>query len=220
MMGALSALVVGACMTAPLFAVLAFIAHTGRRGARRRCAVFDGRRARRAASDHRAWRRRTAAARGCVDGRRKGLLRRRAAGARRCGSCGRCSAASARMLLGALWLLIAAAALGLFAAGYRDAVRSGGGSAAASAPRSPSGRRRCSSGLAAGSTDPLRPLAVFAARGGEGGTSSTPNTAAEIRRSRRCARRRNSISPSKPPRGRRCSISTRTGASPARRWSI
>ena len=28
-MGALSALVVGACMTAPLFAVLAFIAHTG-----------------------------------------------------------------------------------------------------------------------------------------------------------------------------------------------
>ena len=42
-MGALSALVVGACMTAPLFAVLAFIAHTGNALARRRGAVFDGR---------------------------------------------------------------------------------------------------------------------------------------------------------------------------------
>ena len=51
----------------------------GRRVARRCGAVLDGTRARRAAPDHRSWRRYLAAARGRVDGRRQGVLRRRAA---------------------------------------------------------------------------------------------------------------------------------------------
>ena len=120
-MGALSALVVGACMTAPLFAVLAFIAHTGRRGARRCCAVFDGVGLGVPLLIIGLGAGTLAAARGRVDGRRKGLLRRRAA----------CGAAlwivwpvlggDAQMLLSALWLLIAAAALGLFSAATADA---------------------------------------------------------------------------------------------------
>jgi thiol:disulfide interchange protein DsbD len=75
------------------------------------------------------------------------------------------------MLLGALWLLIAAAALGLFAAGTPTMSiwrRLGRGFGAALAIWAAT----LLVGLAAGSTDPVRPLAVFAARGGGGGVSS------------------------------------------------
>jgi thiol:disulfide interchange protein DsbD len=76
----------------------------------------------------------------------------------------------AQMLLAALWLLISAAALGLFAAGAASLTiwrRLGRGLGAALAIWAAT----LLVGLAAGSTDPLRPLAVFAARGNGGGAT-------------------------------------------------
>ncbi|SAK98521.1 protein-disulfide reductase DsbD [Caballeronia ptereochthonis] len=163
-MGALSALVVGACMTAPLFAVLAFIAHTGD-------AVLGGA---------------ALFAMGIglgvpllVIGLGAGSLLPRA-GAWMDGVkvfFGVVLLAAAlwivwpviggvtQMLLAALWLLIAAASLGLFSSGVAAPVgvwkRLGRGLGAAFAIWAAT----LLIGLAAGSTDPLRPLAVLASRG-------------------------------------------------------
>ncbi|CDY76366.1 Cytochrome c-type biogenesis protein DsbD, protein-disulfide reductase [Caballeronia glathei] len=169
-MGALSALVVGACMTAPLFAVLAFIAHTGN-------AVLGGA---------------ALFSMGIglgvpllIIGLGAGSLLPRAGtwmdGVKVFFGVVLLAAALwivwpvlggvAQMLLGALWLLIAAAALGLFAAGTATVTiwrRLGRGLGAALAIWAAT----LLVGLAAGSTDPLRPLAVFAARG-------TPNAEAQ-----------------------------------------
>ena len=216
-MGALSALVVGACMTAPLFAVLAFIAHTG-------SAVLGG-----AALFS------MGVGLGVpllIIGLGAGALLPRAGtwmdGVKVFFGVVLLGAALwivwpvlggvAQMLLGALWLLIAAAALGLFAAGTPTMSiwrRLGRGFGAALAIWAAT----LLVGLAAGSTDPVRPLAVFAARRKRRREFQARNRP-RIRRSRRCARPRNSISRSKPPRGRRCWISMPTGASPARKWSI
>ena len=170
-MGALSALVVGACMTAPLFAVLAFIAHTGSAvlgGA----ALFSmgiglgvplliiGLGAGTFLPRAGVW----------MDGVKVffGVVLLAAA----LWIVWPVLGAVAQMLLSALWLLIAAAALGLF-----------------SPPAGPSSVwRRLGRGLgvaltiwaavllvglAAGSSDPLKPLAVLAMRsGGTGGTGS------------------------------------------------
>jgi thiol:disulfide interchange protein DsbD len=169
-MGALSALVVGACMTAPLFAVLAFIAHTGN-------AVLGG-----AALFS------MGVGLGVpllIIGLGAGSLLPRAGtwmdGVKVFFGVVLLAAALwivwpvlggvAQMLLGALWLLIAAAALGLFAAGTATVTiwrRLGRGLGAALAIWAAT----LLVGLAAGSTDPLRPLAVFAARG-------TPNAEAQ-----------------------------------------
>lgn len=169
-MGALSALVVGACMTAPLFAVLAFIAHTGN-------AVLGG-----AALFS------MGVGLGVpllIIGLGAGSLLPRAGtwmdGVKVFFGVVLLAAALwivwpvlggvAQMLLGALWLLIAAAALGLFAAGAATVTiwrRLGRGLGAALAIWAAT----LLVGLAAGSTDPLRPLAVFAARG-------TPNAEAQ-----------------------------------------
>jgi thiol:disulfide interchange protein DsbD len=170
-MGALSALVVGACMTAPLFAVLAFIAHTGNAllgGA----ALFSmgiglgvplliiGLGAGTFLPRAGAW----------MDGVKVffGVILLAAA----LWIVWPVLGPVAQMLLSALWLLVAAAALGLF-----------------SAPAGPSSVwRRLGRGLgvaltiwaavllvglAAGSSDPLKPLAVLAARGGVGGAAGT-----------------------------------------------
>jgi thiol:disulfide interchange protein DsbD len=170
-MGALSALVVGACMTAPLFAVLAFIAHTGNAllgGA----ALFSmgiglgvplliiGLGAGTFLPRAGAW----------MDGVKVffGVVLLAAA----LWIVWPVLDPVAQMLLSALWLLVAAAALGLF-----------------SAPAGPSSVwRRLGRGLgvaltiwaavllvglAAGSSDPLKPLAVLAARGGVGGAAGT-----------------------------------------------
>jgi thiol:disulfide interchange protein DsbD len=89
--------------------------------------------------------------------------------------------ATAAMLLSALWLLVAAAALGLFSAAAADASiwrGLGRGIGAALAIWA----AVLLVGLAAGSTDPLRPLAVLAARGGEAAVANaarTPNTSPE-----------------------------------------
>ena len=161
-MGALSALVVGACMTAPLFAVLAFIAHTGN-------ALLGGA---------------ALFAMGLglgvplmIVGVGAGALLPRA-GAWMDGVkvfFGIVLLAAAlwivwpalggafRMLLGALWLLVAAAALGLFTphAGVLSIWRRlGRGLGAALAIWAAA----LLVGLAAGSTDPLKPLAVLAVR--------------------------------------------------------
>jgi thiol:disulfide interchange protein DsbD len=140
-MGALSALVVGACMTAPLFAVLAFIAHTGNAwlgGA----ALFS-----------------MGVGLGVpllIIGLGAGTLLPRAGNwmdgvkvffgvvllAAALWIVWPVLSAVAQMALAALWLLIAAAALGLFA------------------------------------TDPLRPLAVFAARLGPGTQASAQQQSA------------------------------------------
>ncbi|MCP3725504.1 protein-disulfide reductase DsbD [Paraburkholderia sp. CNPSo 3272] len=163
-MGALSALVVGACMTAPLFAVLAFIAHTGN-------ALLGGA---------------ALFAMGLglgvplmILGLGAGTLLPRAGtwmdGVKVFFGVVLLAAAlwivwpvlgaTAQMLLAALWLLLAAAALGLFTpnAGAANVWRRlGRGLGAAFAIWAAT----LIVGLAAGSTDPLRPLAVLAARVG------------------------------------------------------
>jgi thiol:disulfide interchange protein DsbD len=165
-MGALSALVVGACMTAPLFAVLAFIAHTGNAllgGA----ALFS-----------------MGVGLGVpllIIGLGAGTLLPRAGnwmdGVKVFFGVVLLAAAlwivwpvlggAAQMALAALWLLIAAAALGLFSPGTAAVSiwrRLGRGFGALLAIWGAA----LLVGLAAGSTDPLRPLAVFAARSGSG----------------------------------------------------
>ncbi|MFM0101508.1 protein-disulfide reductase DsbD [Paraburkholderia nemoris] len=180
-MGALSALVVGACMTAPLFAVLAFIAHTGDAllgGA----ALFSmglglgvplliiGLGAGTLLPRAGAW----------MDGVKVffGVVLLAAA----LWIVWPVLGATATMLLSALWLLIAAAGLGLFsapAAGASVWRRLGRGIGAALAIWA----AVLLVGLAAGSSDPLRPLAVLAARGSEDASvanaSSKPNIASQ-----------------------------------------
>ena len=170
-MGALSALVVGACMTAPLFAVLAFIAHTGN-------AVLGGA---------------ALFSMGIglgvpllIVGLGAGALLPRAGGwmegikvffgvvllAAALWIVWPVLPATAQMLLGALWLLLAAATLGLFSP-HAGAVsvwrRLGRGIGAALAIWAAA----LIVGLAAGSTDPLRPLAVLAARVGGASAAAT-----------------------------------------------
>nr|WP_242538627.1 protein-disulfide reductase DsbD [Trinickia acidisoli] len=161
-MGALSALVVGACMTAPLFAVLAFIAHTG-------SAVLGGA---------------ALFSMGLglgvpllVIGLGAGTLLPRAGAwmddvkvffgivllAAALWIVWPVLPSTAQMLLAALWLLIAAAALGLFTpnvGGPSIWRRLGRGVGAALAIWAAT----LLVGLAAGSGDPVRPLAVLAAR--------------------------------------------------------
>ncbi|WP_429259586.1 protein-disulfide reductase DsbD [Paraburkholderia sp. GAS334] len=169
-MGALSALVVGACMTAPLFAVLAFIAHTGSAilgGA----ALFAmglglgvpllivGLGAGTLLPRAGAW----------MDGVKVGfgILLLAAALWIVWPALG----AAAQMLSSALWLLIAAAGLGLFS-GYggassvwRKLARGIGAACAIWAAV-------LLVGVGAGSSDPLRPLALLAARGAGAGTGA------------------------------------------------
>jgi thiol:disulfide interchange protein DsbD len=172
-MGALSALVVGACMTAPLFAVLAFIAHTGDAvlgGA----ALFSmglglgvpllilGFGAGTLLPRAGAW----------MDGVKVffGVVLLAAA----LWIVWPVLGATATMLLSALWLLVASASLGLFSAPAVEASvwrRLGRGIGAAFAIWA----AVLLVGLAAGSSDPLRPLAVLAARGGEAGVASASN---------------------------------------------
>lgn len=182
MMGALSALVVGACMTAPLFAVLAFIAHTGDAvlgGA----ALFSmglglgvpllivGLGAGTLLPRAGAW----------MDGVKVffGVVLLAAA----LWIVWPVLGATATMLLSALWLLVAAASLGLFSAPvvggsvWRGLGRGIGAALAVWAAV-------LLVGLAAGSSDPLRPLAVLASRGAEPGTvaanvSSKPGAASQ-----------------------------------------
>jgi thiol:disulfide interchange protein DsbD len=169
-MGALSALVVGACMTAPLFAVLAFIAQTGN-------AVLGGA---------------ALFSMGIglgvpllVIGLGAGTLLPRAGawmdGVKVFFGVALLAAAlwivwpvlgaTVHMLLAALWMLIAAAALGLFmpsagtASIWRSFARAFGVAFAVWASA-------LLVGLAAGSSDPLRPLAVFAARNGVGASDA------------------------------------------------
>ena len=174
-MGALSALVVGACMTAPLFAVLAFIAHTGNAllgGA----ALFS-----------------MGVGLGVpllIIGLGAGTLLPRAGNwmdgvkvffgvvllAAALWIVWPVLSAVAQMALAALWLLIAAAALGLFTSGGPAVSiwrRLGRGFGAALAIWGAA----LLVGLAAGSTDPLRPLAVFAARTGSGAEASAQRSA-------------------------------------------
>lgn len=163
-MGALSALVVGACMTAPLFAVLAFIAHTGN-------AVLGGA---------------ALFSMGLglgvpllVIGLGAGVLLPRAGAWMEAVKVffGVALLAAAlwivwpvlpstvEMLLAALWLLLAAAGLGLFTpstGGPSIWRRLGRGVGAALAIWAAA----MLVGLAAGSSDPVRPLAVLAARAG------------------------------------------------------
>lgn len=172
-MGALSALVVGACMTAPLFAVLAFIAHTGDAllgGA----ALFSmglglgvpllilGFGAGTLLPRAGAW----------MDGVKVffGVVLLAAA----LWIVWPVLGATATMLLSALWLLVASASLGLFSAPTAEASvwrRLGRGIGAAFAIWA----AVLLVGLAAGSSDPLRPLAVLAARGGETGVANASN---------------------------------------------
>jgi thiol:disulfide interchange protein DsbD len=175
-MGALSALVVGACMTAPLFAVLAFIAHTGNAllgGA----ALFS-----------------MGVGLGVpllIIGLGAGTLLPRAGNwmdgvkvffgvvllAAALWIVWPALGATAQMALAALWLLIAAASLGLFSAGTAGVSmwrRLGRGFGAVLAIWGAA----LLVGLAAGSTDPLRPLAVFAARAGSGAAAATEQQSA------------------------------------------
>ncbi len=173
-MGALSALVVGACMTAPLFAVLAFIAHTGDAvlgGA----ALFSmglglgvpllilGLGAGTLLPRAGAW----------MDGVKVffGVVLLAAA----LWIVWPVLGATAMMLLSALWLLVAAASLGLFSAPtvgasvWRRLSRGIGAAFAVWAAV-------LLVGLAAGSSDPLKPLAVLATRGGgEAGVANASN---------------------------------------------
>ena len=171
-MGALSALVVGACMTAPLFAILAFIAHTGNAllgGA----ALFSmgiglgvplliiGLGAGTLLPRAGAW----------MDGVKVffGVVLLAAA----LWIVWPVLGATAQMLLSALWLLVAAASLGLFSppAGASSVWRRlGRGLGVALTVWAVV----LLVGLAAGSSDPLRPLAVLAARGGPGEVAATP----------------------------------------------
>jgi thioredoxin:protein disulfide reductase len=177
-MGALSALVVGACMTAPLFAVLAFIAQTGNAllgGA----ALFSmglglgvpllivGLGAGTLLPRAGAW----------MDGVKVffGVVLLAAA----LWIVWPVLGATAQMLLSALWLLVAAASLGLFSSPAVEGSvwrRLGRGIGAALAIWA----AVLLVGLAAGSSDPLRPLAVLASRGGPvtvGGASNSATTA-------------------------------------------
>ncbi|WP_159837168.1 protein-disulfide reductase DsbD [Burkholderia sp. 8Y] len=174
LMGALSALVVGACMTAPLFAVLAFIAHTGNAllgGA----ALFAmgiglgvpllviGLGASSILPRAGAW----------MDGVKVffGVVLLAAA----LWIVWPVIGGVARMLLGALWLLIAAASLGVFGAATAAPAsvwkRLGRGLGAVFAIWAAA----LLVGLAAGSTDPLRPLAVLASRANPTATASPQN---------------------------------------------
>ncbi|SAK76216.1 protein-disulfide reductase [Caballeronia catudaia] len=186
-MGALSALVVGACMTAPLFAVLAFIAHTGNAvlgGA----ALFAmgiglgvpllviGLGAGSVLPRAGAW----------MDGVKVffGVILLAAA----LWIVWPVIGGVAQMLLAALWLLIAAASLGLFSSGAAQPIgmwkRVARGIGAAFAVWAAT----LLVGLAAGSTDPLRPLALLSARGGsqaataqnEGPTFARVRSSAEL----------------------------------------
>ena len=184
-MGALSALVVGACMTAPLFAVLAFIAHTGN-------AVLGGA---------------ALFSMGIglgvpllIIGLGAGTLLPRAGAwmdsvkvffgivllAAALWIVWPVLGPIAQMLLAALWLLIAAAGLGLFSphtgAGsiWRGLGRGIGAALAIWAAT-------LLVGLAAGSTDPLKPLAVLAGRtlnGPSGQAQQTDLAFAPVRSSR------------------------------------
>ena len=178
-MGALSALVVGACMTAPLFAILAFIAHTGNAllgGA----ALFSmgiglgvplliiGLGAGTLLPRAGAW----------MDGVKVffGVVLLAAA----LWIVWPVLGTTAQMLLSALWLLVAAASLGLFSppAGASSVWRRlGRGLGVALTVWAVV----LLVGLAAGSSDPLKPLAVLAARGGPsevgGPVSGTPDAA-------------------------------------------
>ncbi|WP_175978351.1 protein-disulfide reductase DsbD [Burkholderia sp. BCC1047] len=175
-MGALSALVVGACMTAPLFAVLAFIAHTGNAwlgGA----ALFAmglglgvpllvvGVGAGTVLPRAGAW----------MDGVKVffGIVLLAAA----LWIVWPVLAGGLKMVLAALWLLIAAAALGLFTPNAGAASiwrRLGRGVGAALAIWAAT----LLVGLAAGSTDPVKPLAVLAARTAAFGGAATAGAAA------------------------------------------
>jgi thiol:disulfide interchange protein DsbD len=203
-MGAVSALVVGACMTAPLFGVLAFIAQTGN-------VAFGG-----AAL--------FVMALGIgvpllVIGIGAGALVPRAGAwmetVKRCFGMLLLAAALwiavpilpalAIMLLWALWLLLGAAGLGVFGGGRAEAIVSDGGiagagstalprrsqgavgAAAATVPWRAAGKALgaalalCAAlllvGAAAGSRDPLQPLAVFAAGGSPGGAAAAATAA-------------------------------------------
>ncbi|RFU43900.1 protein-disulfide reductase DsbD [Paraburkholderia sp. DHOC27] len=166
LMGALSALVVGACMTAPLFAILAFVAHTGN-AVLGGVALFSmgiglgvplliiGLGAGTLLPRAGAW----------MDGVKVffGVVLLAAA----LWIVWPVLGGAAQMLLSTLWLLVAAAALGLFspaAAGLPGSIwrRLGRGLAVALTIWA----AVLLVGLAAGSTDPLKPLAVLAARGG------------------------------------------------------
>ncbi|HKT63615.1 protein-disulfide reductase DsbD [Burkholderia sp. 22313] len=174
-MGALSALVVGACMTAPLFAVLAFIAHTGNAllgGA----ALFAmglglgvpllvvGIGAGTVLPRAGAW----------MDGVKVffGIVLLAAA----LWIVWPVLAGSLKMMLAALWLLVAAAALGLFTphAGAASIWRRlGRGLGAALAIWAAT----LLVGLAAGSNDPVKPLAILAARTVAAGDASAAGAA-------------------------------------------
>ncbi|SDQ65216.1 Thiol:disulfide interchange protein DsbD [Burkholderia orbicola] len=174
-MGALSALVVGACMTAPLFAVLAFIAHTGNAllgGA----ALFAmglglgvpllvvGVGAGTVLPRAGAW----------MDGVKVffGIVLLAAA----LWIVWPVLAGALKMVLAAFWLLIAAAALGLFTPNAGAASiwrRLGRGVGAALAIWAAT----LLVGLAAGSTDPVKPLAVLAARTVASGGAATAGAA-------------------------------------------
>ncbi|PRE27945.1 thiol:disulfide interchange protein [Burkholderia multivorans] len=176
-MGALSALVVGACMTAPLFAVLAFIAHTGNAwlGAAALFAMGMG-----------------LGVPLLVVGVGAGTLLPRA-GAWMDGVkvfFGIVLLAAAlwivwpvlggglKMMLAALWLLVAAAALGLFTPNAGAASiwrRLGRGLGAALAIWAAT----LLVGLAAGSTDPVKPLAVLASRAAATGSDAAAAAAHE-----------------------------------------
>ncbi|KNH10315.1 Cytochrome c-type biogeneis protein DsbD, protein-disulfide reductase [Candidatus Burkholderia brachyanthoides] len=178
-MGALSALVVGACMTAPLFAVLVFIAHTGN-------ALLGGV---------------ALFAMGIglgvpllIIGLGSGSVLPRAGAwmggvkvffgvvllATAVWIVWPVLSGVAQMLLAALWLLIAAASLGLFApgAGATGNVwkRLGRGLGAAFAIWAAT----LLVGLAAGSTDPLRPLAVLTATQAQAPTFAPVRSSAEL----------------------------------------
>jgi len=174
-MGALSALVVGACMTAPLFAVLAFIAHTGNMvlGGAALFAMGIG-----------------LGVPLMILGLGAGTLLPRAGtwmdgvkvffGVVLLGAAlwivWPVLGAVAQMLLAALWLLLAAAALGLFTphVGAQTVWRRlGRGVGAAFAIWAAT----LLVGLSAGSTDPLRPLGVLAARTGSDATGVGTATA-------------------------------------------
>jgi thiol:disulfide interchange protein DsbD len=174
MMGALSALVVGACMTAPLFAVLAFIAHTGN-AALGGAALFSmgmglgvplliiGLGAGTLLPKAGNW----------MDGVKTffGVVLLAVA----VWIIWPVLSASVRMLLSSLWLLIAAAALGLFTPSTGGALiwrRLGRGIGAALAIWG----AVLLVGLAAGSSDPLRPLAVLASHSAADTTTASSRT--------------------------------------------
>ncbi len=175
-MGALSALVVGACMTAPLFAILAFVAHTGN-------AVLGG-----AALFSMGM---GLGVPLLIIGLGAGTLLPRAGvwmdGVKVFFGVVLLAAAlwivwpvlgaATQMLLSALWLLVAATALGLFSPGVAAVSiwrRLGRGLGVALTVWA----GVLLVGLAAGSTDPLKPLAVLAARGTAGAPTGAPTASA------------------------------------------